>query len=67
MNRDGVWHRAGMEGGISGLDWPAAIASLPAGIDMEVAKQLMSVLEPAYLQGWWAYAESQRPSKGNKG
>ena len=56
-----------MDGGISGLDWPAAIASLPAGLDMELAKQLLVELEHAYVQGWWVHAKSQRPSKGNKG
>ena len=67
MNRYGVWQRAGMDGGISGLDWLAAIASLPAGIDLEFAKQLIAELEPAYVHAWWSFADSQRPSKGNKG
>ena len=29
LGRPGVWHRSGMDGVLSGLDWPAALASLP--------------------------------------
>jgi hypothetical protein len=49
-----------MDGGLSGLDWPAALASLPAGLDVERTKRLMAVAEASFVSAWWDYAEDQR-------
>jgi hypothetical protein len=49
-----------MDGGLSGLDWPAALASLPAGLDMERVKRLLAVAEAAFVAAWWDYAQQQR-------
>jgi hypothetical protein len=48
-----------MDGGVSGLDWPAAITSLSAGLDLEFAKLLLAELEHAYVQGWWARGSAE--------
>jgi hypothetical protein len=55
-----------MEGGVSGLDWPAALALLPADLEREFAKQLLSAAEAAYVPAWWDYADRQRPDKSKK-
>ncbi len=50
-----------MDGEISGLNWPAALASLPHGLDRDFAKRLLAAAETAYLPAWWAYVDAQRP------
>ncbi|WP_291006442.1 hypothetical protein [Hyphomicrobium sp.] len=49
-----------MDGGISGLNWPAALAGLPRGLDRDFAKRLLAAAETAYVAAWWAYAEAQQ-------
>jgi hypothetical protein len=48
-----------MDGGLSGLDWAAALASLPGGLDMDAAKRLLAVAESAFLAAWH-HADSSR-------
>jgi hypothetical protein len=53
-----------MEAVLSGLDWPAALASLPAGLDIDFAKRLLAVAESSFVSAWLDHAESQSPKKG---
>lgn len=52
-----------MDGGLSGLDWSAALASLPAGLDLDFTKRLLEVAEAGFVAAWWDYAEAQRPKR----
>jgi hypothetical protein len=49
-----------MDGGLSGLDWTAALASLPAGLDLDFTKRLLEAAEASFVAAWWAYAEAQK-------
>jgi hypothetical protein len=42
-----------MDGGVSGLDWRAALASLPAGLDRDFTKRLLAAAEANYVAAWW--------------
>jgi hypothetical protein len=55
-----------VEGEISGLDWPAALAALPRGLNRDFAKRLLAAAEKAYLAAWWAYVDAQRPQPRTK-
>jgi hypothetical protein len=48
-----------MDACISGLDWRAALASMPKGLDRDFVKDLLGVAEQGYLVGWW----DARPKK----
>lgn len=66
LDRVGLWHRAGMDGGLSGLDWSAALASLPARLDLDFTKRLLEVAEASFVAAWWDHAEAQRPKSKRK-
>jgi hypothetical protein len=52
LERPGVWKRAGMSGMLSGLDLAEALASLPDGLDRELAKRLLMAAETPFLIAW---------------
>lgn len=54
MNRPGIWLRAGMGGEIGGLAMAEALASLPEHCDREFSRQLLIVIERAFLSAHWA-------------
>jgi len=60
MNRPGVWKRAGMEGAPSGLDLTEAMASLPRGLDRDVARALLIAAEAAFLAALWRSQEQTK-------
>lgn len=55
-----------MDGNLSGLDWAAALVSLPSGIDVDLAKRLLAAAEAAFVSAWWAFAEGQKADKTPK-
>lgn len=54
-----------MEGDLCGLDWRAALASMPADLDMEFVKRLLAVAEAHFLSGAMDYVDKTRPRKPN--
>jgi hypothetical protein len=53
MCRPGVWKRAGMDGALTGLDLAEAMASLPRGLDRDLARRLLIAAEAAFFAAWW--------------
>jgi hypothetical protein len=66
LGRPGLWHRAGLDGAISGLDWPAALAALPAGLDRERAKRLLAIAETAFVSAWLDAADAAETRNGQR-
>jgi hypothetical protein len=58
-----VWKLAGMAGDLCGLDWRAAMAALPRGLDDDFARRLLRAAEASYLAGTFELKEQQRGSE----
>lgn len=54
LARQGIWKRGGMNGGLTGLDLPEAMASLSDELDRDLARRLFIAAENPYLAAWWA-------------
>lgn len=57
--RPGAWKRAGMSAALMGLDLSEAMASLPGGLDRNLARRLLIVAEAAYLPAAWALIKAR--------
>jgi hypothetical protein len=52
-----------MAGEICGLDWRAAMAALPRGLDADFARRLLRAAEASYLASTFEHKERQRGDK----
>lgn len=57
--RPGIWKRAGQVATIVGLDWPAAIALIPAKADKEKVERLLTDYEAGLIAGSQALAKQR--------
>jgi len=60
LSQPGVWKRAGLAGGLSGLDVAEAMARLPDGIDRDFARRLLTAAETPWLAAAWEKAEAEK-------
>jgi hypothetical protein len=67
IDRHGVWKRAGMSGGLVGLDLAEAMASLPDGLDRDRARSLLITAEAPYLAAWWEAEEAAAAERKSNG
>jgi hypothetical protein len=61
LDRPGIWRRAGMAGHVVGLDIREALATLPAGLDVDFVKRLLVIAERHFVAAWLARAMEQKP------
>jgi hypothetical protein len=51
-----------MSGHVVGLDLVEAMASLPPGLDLELARRLFFIAERTFVPAWWRQARENRGS-----
>jgi hypothetical protein len=66
LGRPGLWHRSGLDGSLSGLDWPGALAALPAGLDRDRCKRLLAAAEGAFVSAWLDAADAAEKTNGQR-
>ncbi|MGD9924427.1 MAG: hypothetical protein AB7V13_23735 [Pseudorhodoplanes sp.] len=63
LDRPGAWRWAGMSGVLAGLDLAQALASLPAGCDLDFACRLLIEAEVHFVAAWW---QANAPEKEDR-
>ena len=52
LEHDGIWKVAGNVGAIYGMDLREALAAMPAGLDLDLARDLFLCAERPFVNAW---------------